>query len=376
MKESDKPTINETSIESVEHLDYITEPNPPIVIKSSVESIGYTPKLDKPIVSKSSIESIGNVPESNEPTISNKIISNTIGSEARKAKTQVNRKRRLERHELGRMDQVCTHCNTKFWISEKDHNSNRGSPIFVICCAHGKVYLQPLSKPPSYLLDLYTLTGPDADSFRKNIRGYNNILAYMSFEANINEFQGREVSNFQIHGQVYHCIGSLLPADHTPVFAQLYVYDIAHEGENWRNIMRELNEDIIKNLQDMLDECNPYIQNFRQIRDLIQENVTTEISMLIYSDRTQDPDRYGPPTASEVAIIMVDNDHEMEPSSQDILLRLRIGGLQRISEFYSSYDPLHYILLFPRGNDGWYFDIPLIGAKKRNKVTAMQYYFY
>ncbi|CAG8788275.1 5948_t:CDS:2, partial [Acaulospora morrowiae] len=150
-----------------------------------------------------------NVPESNEPTISNETVSNIIGSEARKAKTQVNQKRRLER--------------------EKNHNSSRGSSTFAICCAHGKVRLQPLSKPLSYLLDLYILTGPDADSFRKNIRGYNNILACTSFGANINEFQGRGVSNFQIHGQVYHHIRSLLPADYTPVFAQLYVYNTAHE---------------------------------------------------------------------------------------------------------------------------------------------------
>ncbi|CAG8720454.1 4649_t:CDS:2, partial [Acaulospora morrowiae] len=98
-----------------------------------------------------------------------------------------------------------------------------------------------------------------------------------------------------------------------------------------------------------------------------QENTTTEISILIHSDRTQDPGRYGPPTASEVAIIMIDDGHEMKPSSRDILLRLCSGGLQKILEFCSSYDSLHYVLLFPRGDDGWHFDIPLIGAKKRDK---------
>ncbi|CAG8793084.1 10109_t:CDS:1, partial [Acaulospora morrowiae] len=96
---------------------------------------------------------------------------------------------------------------------------------------------------------------------------------------------------------------------------------------------------------DMLDECNPYIQNFRQIRDLIQKNATTKFSILIHSDRTRDPGQYGPPTASEVAIIMVGDGHKVEPSSQDILLRLRSGGLQRISEFCPSYDPLHYVLI-------------------------------
>ncbi|CAG8509361.1 1206_t:CDS:1 [Acaulospora morrowiae] len=99
VKESDKPIVNKTSIESVKHLDYITESDPPIVIKSSIKSIGYASKLDKPI-----IESIYNIPESNKPIISNETVSNTIGSEAKKAKTQVNQKRRLECHELGRMD--------------------------------------------------------------------------------------------------------------------------------------------------------------------------------------------------------------------------------------------------------------------------------
>ncbi|CAG8661098.1 15996_t:CDS:2, partial [Acaulospora morrowiae] len=86
-------------------------------------------------------------------------------------------------------------------------------------------------------------------------------------------------------------------------------------------------------------------------------------------DRTRDPGRYGPPTASEVAIIMVGDGHEVEPSSRDILLRLRSGGLQRILEFCPSYEPLYYVLLFSRGDDGWYFDIPLIGAKKRDKAA-------
>ena len=130
------------------------------------------------------------------------------------------------RHELGRMDQVCNHCGAKFWINEKSQNSSQASPSFAVCCAGGKVSLPPLLKPPSYLLYLYTSSNPDAVSFCKNIRGYNNLLACTSFGANVNkEFQGQGISNFQIHGQVYHCIGSLLPEDgNPPAFAQLYIY--------------------------------------------------------------------------------------------------------------------------------------------------------
>lgn len=140
----------------------------------------------------------------------------------------------IVRHELERMDQICSHCGAKFWIDERDCNSSQRSPTFAICCAGGKVHLPPLLKPPSYLIDLYTSSEPNANSFRKNIRGYNSVLACTSLGANINkEFQRQGVSNFRIHGQVYHRIGPLLPEEnHIPAFAQLYIYDTEHENEN------------------------------------------------------------------------------------------------------------------------------------------------
>ena len=177
----------------------------------------------------------------------------------------------LTRYELGIIDQICIHCGAKFWIDEKDRNSSHISPKFAVCCTHGKVHLPPLMKPPPYLLNLYTSSEPDACSFHKNIRRYNSILACTSFGADINkQFQGQGVSNFQIHGQVYHLIGLLLSEEgQTPKFAQLYVYNTEHENDNRHDIIQELNEDILQNLQDMLDRYNLYIQNFRHVRDLI-----------------------------------------------------------------------------------------------------------
>ena len=121
----------------------------------------------------------------------------------------------IKRHELGRMDQTCNDCGAKFWIDEKDHSSSYETPSFTVCCAGGKVNLLPLLKPPLYLMHLYTSSDTDTVLFRRNIRGYNNILSCTSFGANIcNEFQRKGISNFRIHGQVYHCIGSLLPNVH------------------------------------------------------------------------------------------------------------------------------------------------------------------
>ncbi len=36
-------------------------------------------------------------------------------------------------------------------------------------------------------MNLYILSGLNANSFCKNIRGYNNVLVYISFEVNINK---------------------------------------------------------------------------------------------------------------------------------------------------------------------------------------------
>ena len=170
------------------------------------------------------------------------------------------------------------------------------------------------------------------------------------------------MSNFKIHGQIYHRIGSLLPDEgQNPVFAQLYIYDTDHENSNRLRVMRDLNAEILQSLQDMLDTYNPYIQNFRQVRDLLRNvGESAEISMQIYCDRSHDTCRYNVSATSDVAAVMVGDGYEIKPSNQDIVLNLRDGTLRRISELHPSYDPLQYVLLFLRGNDGWHLDIPLI----------------
>ncbi len=140
--------------------------------------------------------------------------------------------------------------------------------------------------------------------------------------------------------------------------------------------MQGLDEDILQHLQFMLYNFHLYIQSFCQVSDIIQANLTSNISMLIHADRTRDLCCYNTPTASNVAVIMIGNGYDVNPSNRDILLRLRDRGLQKISELHPSYDPLHYVLLFPKGDNGWHIDIFLIGAIKREKVIAMQFYSY
>ncbi|KAJ4481103.1 hypothetical protein J3R30DRAFT_3464391, partial [Lentinula aciculospora] len=61
------------------------------------------------------------------------------------------------------------------------------------------------------------------------------------------------------------------------------------------------------------------------------------------------------PSADEVAVVLpgpgTATDH------RDIILQCKEGPLKRIYETNPAYAPLHYVLLFPRGELGWHLNI-------------------
>ncbi|KIK79145.1 hypothetical protein PAXRUDRAFT_61919, partial [Paxillus rubicundulus Ve08.2h10] len=83
---------------------------------------------------------------------------------------------------------------------------------------------------PGELWNLFFTQDDISKEFRQNIHHYNNVLAVTSVggqvDNSVNNGCGPYV--YKIHGEVYHCMGSLLPAvDDAPVFEQLYIYDPA-----------------------------------------------------------------------------------------------------------------------------------------------------
>ena len=60
---------------------------------------------------------------------------------------------------------------------------------------------------------------------------------------------------------------------------------------------------------------------------------------------------------------------------RDVVVSLRGGGLNFISEKHVSYMPLQYPLLFSCGEDGWYHPIPHRNSPT-NFVTMAEFYAY
>jgi len=73
--------------------------------------------------------------------------------------------------------------------------------------------------------------------------------------------------------------------------------------------------------------------------------------LAIYEAPTVDLRTHNRSTCNEVAAILLD---ENMGAKRDTILHQRGGGLQRISDRHSAYDPLYFPLLFPHGALGWY----------------------
>ncbi|KAG7589037.1 hypothetical protein ISN44_As07g013540 [Arabidopsis suecica] len=191
---------------------------------------------------------------------------------------------------------------------------------------------------------------------------------------------------FQIQGENYHQMGSLKPGeDEFPKFSQLYIVDTENEVENRAGILSkgksagkykkkpELRKEIIEAIIKLLNEVNPYVDNFRQARDRFNTNPEESFHMKIVSDRVKDGRTYAVPTASEVAALIPGDFHIGMPS-RDIIIEEKSGFLQRISEIEPCYLALQYPLLFPNGEDGYRPGI-LKGnnhGKKKNKAEETE----
>ncbi len=111
------------------------------------------------------------------------------------------------------------------------------------------------------------------------------------------------------------------------------------------------------------------------------------------NDRCPDLRRYNALIVDEVGALMVGG-YVDEVDACDIDVCSINGYFQRVSLLHSAYAPLHYVLLFPDGRNGWHDDIPLNGFQwdgsgfiqddenvvggKRGfaRVTMLQFYAY
>jgi hypothetical protein len=226
------------------------------------------------------------------------------------------------------------------------------------------------------------LTGDtrDAKQFRKNIRRYNSALAFTSFTAketnDSNDGGGPWV--WKSGYNIYHRAGCLFPnSARDAKYAQLYFYDAEDALVSRMNNNIQLNHDVMEQLQDMLLSCNRYCALFLHAFEYLEHTPSRDFALHILADPTKDINRYNVPTVDEIAVI-VPGDETSTVNPRDVILHGRNGGLHFIHDHHRAYIPLHYVLLFPFGSDGWTYDIPQhqLNNERAKTVSQAQYYSY
>ncbi len=222
-----------------------------------------------------------------------------------------------------------------------------------------------LPTTPQELEVLLTSKESNAIKFRDQIRMYNSVLAFTSLGAKVDESVtgGPGPYSFRIQGELYHKIGSLCPAEgQRPQFAQLYIHDTKREHQNRHAVMPSLDPTTLDRLLTMMYNINPYVKVFKMARDMMAtEGAPMDLKLHFIASRTKDARRYNVPTADEVTASMVGDGSEAV-DRRDVVLAQQAGPFQRIFELHVGYMALHYLLLFPYGEDGWHPNILLNGV--------------
>ena len=247
------------------------------------------------------------------------------------------------------------------WLAEKLSKSSLRSPSFGGCCLQGKVCLPPLRDPPATLRGLLTSDSQSSLLFRETIWKYNRAFAFTSVgvseDRSVNRGNGPPV--FRIFGELHHRSGALsAPDGHLPRYAQAYVHEPRAALDFRMRQNADLNSEILQSLQTMLTGSHPYVQIYKHAHEILKDyNPANDAQVRLRLAPGYDSHCYNLPSADEVAVILPDNEAGSHP--RDIVLRLRQGPLQRISELHPSYAPLQYPLLFPHGEPGWYPEMTL-----------------
>ena len=197
-----------------------------------------------------------------------------------------------------------------------------------------------------------------------------------------------------IQGKLIHLMGPLLPNDgQAPKFAQIYLHDPEHDEEANADIrlghMRlpahttfaEVSKlrTMLQFLQRRLKACNSYIKDFKMAVEL-EDSAKWRLVIDPNKRPTGEHERrYNAPVGfKEVNVLLADAPVEGKDQKRAIVVHVRnskFDAIKNIDETHRSFDPLHFVLLFPRGEDGWNCEMRQSGLRDK-QVSVREFYAY
>jgi len=105
----------------------------------------------------------------------------------------------------------------------------------------------------------------------------------------------------------------------------------------------------------MLLDSHLYIGHYHHAYELIREKPIEEqkeISIRLHVNLQQDQRTHNLPIVEEIAVIIPEEGVHHTVDNRDVVLRARERQLEQISQNSPSYNTLHYVLLFLKGENG------------------------
>ena len=269
---------------------------------------------------------------------------------------------------IGTMTTACSHCGALKFKKETP-----GS-----CCGGGKVSLSIFPRPSQEIISLWLDNTEEGNIFRKNARYINNAVCLTSIA--MKENRNGYSPSLIIKGKVYHRIGPLLPGEgESPRYAQLYVNDPNLESSiRFGNMVlpssvtssqREVLKSLLERVQMAIHRENPFVSDFKQILELpIEQFDTKKIVITAKQPTGEHARRYNQQVNFQEVSILTNTE------SHDLVLNLKGGGLQRVSDMNPKSMPLHFTLLFPYGTHGW--DQQTLHQDGKRRTTAREFFAF
>ena len=267
----------------------------------------------------------------------------------------------------------CPQCGAIHWIEERVSKSSEDSPTFN-CCNDGQIELPRINDTPEELRHLLSETYVNNDGkevftertqhFQRFIRAYNNVVAFTSLDAEIDERitnNAHGVYSLRIRGELYHRLGALLPTENQRAqqYAQVWMYDDDDMIRVQQANFEALRRDILDILNNLLLQHNPYVTSFKMAYQRIVEDPDLRLHLRMVDTGAHDPRRYNRPVSDEIAGMIVDDEFSERKAFRDIVIEHQQRGFQRVSELNPSYFPLRYPFIFLFDEQGWHPFIPL-----------------
>ena len=127
---------------------------------------------------------------------------------------------------------------------------------------------------------------------------------------------------------------------------------------------------ILEELQRIIKDVNPYVKDFRMICELPEEELLEGTLVISAEARPvgEHERRYNVQgSLKEISILTNAHPH-------DLVVHIRGGGLQSVSDLNPSAMPLHFTLLFPYGTKGW--DMHTTCANSQKRVSTHEFFNY